>query len=298
MAQIISEPIIREVNLELPTNGPIRRTAINESKIEYVELNANPMQGCAHACTYCYARKLDMRFGKVKTKAQWHNPKYYNNYFDILERELESGKIDDTKEIFLSTMTDLYQDYAIKYGIGRRMIELLQEYRMTYRVLTKSPRIVEDKDLFVDYDKGKVGLSITTDSSNEVMRKKWEPRTKSIQKRLDALKELSHENINLWVSAEPFLPGTNFENYFKEIHEYSGPGLKEVIIGKMNYEANVDGKFDWKKAVVVSEMYRKKYLEKVRYHYKKEYWNYLTKQGWNPVQLKLSPMSDFIKCHY
>ena len=95
--------------LELPVVGPTRNHAINKSKIEYVELNANPMLGCSHECKYCYARKLDVRFKKVKSDKEWHSPQYYTNFFDLLEHELSTGKIDPNKEIFMSTMTDLYQ---------------------------------------------------------------------------------------------------------------------------------------------------------------------------------------------
>ncbi|MCY3411812.1 MAG: DUF5131 family protein [Candidatus Heimdallarchaeota archaeon] len=293
MAQIVKSGDNEENYLEIPTVGPTRRSAINESKIEYVELNANPIQGCSHACKYCYARKIDLRFGKVKSVADWHRPKFYINFLNVMKKELERGKIDQNKEIFLSTMTDLYQPYALKYGIGRKMITLLQEYNMTYRILTKSPEIVKDIDLF-EYEKGKIGLSITTDSSNEITRKKWEPGTKSISERLEALKTLArHGGITTWVSAEPFLPNTNFKNYYNEILQATGDSLGELIIGKMNYEAGVDSQFDWKNVVEISEAYRAQYKHVINFHYKKEFWNHLSKHNLTPVDLGLATKEEF-----
>jgi DNA repair photolyase len=280
--------------IKLPVVGPTRRTAVNESKIEYVDLNANPIQGCSHACTYCYARKIDLRFGKVKSASEWHKPKYFLNYLEILERELQTGKVDKNREIFLSTMTDLYQPYAIKYGIARKMLELLQEYNCTYRILTKSPAILDDIDI-LSYEKGKVGLSITTNSGNEVARKKWEPRTHSIADRLATLTELdNYPDVNLWVSAEPFLPGTDFEKYYDEIIDAAGNSLQELMIGKMNYEAGVDVQFDWKKVVEISERYRAEYGNKIRFHYKKEFWNHLAKHKLTPVDLGFATKNEFI----
>ncbi len=279
--------------IELPLIGPRRNTAINRSKIEYVELNANPIQGCSHACTYCYARKIDLRFRKVESEDEWHSPKYFVNFFDLLEKELKRGKIDPEKEIFMSTMTDLYQPYSIKHGISTKLISLVQEYNCKYRILTKSHRIVKDKRILA-YVKGKVGLSITTSSNNERERKHWEPKTPSINKRLDALRELDEfGGIPLWVSAEPFLPGTDFKRYYEEIIAAGGKSLKEIVIGKMNYESGVDEQFDWEDVVRISEDFRSRFKHIIRFHYKKEFWNYLKKKNLTPVHLGLAPLSDF-----
>lgn len=282
-----------QVSYEIPLTGLRRNTAINESKIEYVELNANPIRGCSHACKYCYARKIDVRFGKVKSTAEWHKPKVFENFFDVLEKEISRGKINPDREIFLSTMTDLYQPYALKYNIGRKLLLRLQKANLTYRLLTKSPDVIDDIDL-LQYSKGKVGLSITTDSTNEKQRKHWEPKTISIQDRLEALKELDlYGGINVWVSAEPFLPGTNFENYYKDIFAYAGDSLTELVIGKMNYESGVDQQFDWEEVINITEKYRAEYGKKVRFHYKKEFWHFLQKKKLTPVDLGLAPKKDF-----
>lgn len=286
--------IQEHVVLQIPDDdGPRRRTAINTSKIEYVELNANPILGCSHRCRYCYARKIDLRFGKVKSEDQWHEPRAFVNYFEVLERELSRGKVDRNKEIFMSTMTDLYQPYAIKNGIGRKLIGMIQNYGGAYRILTKSQRVTEDKDLLV-YPKGKVGLSITTDQNNEKIRKYWEPKTVSIKRRLQALKELAdHGGILLWVSAEPFLPGTDFRKYYQDIIEAGGSSLQEIIIGKMNYESGIDQQFDWQEVVEISEEFRLKYKNLIRFHYKREFWNFLIKKQLTPVHLELADATDF-----
>lgn len=283
--------------IQLPTIGPTRNTAICASKIEYVELNANPIQGCSHACRYCYARKIDLRFGKVKSKAQWHNPKFFVNFFEILEKEIFKGNVDKDKEIFMSTMTDLYQPYSVKHGISRKLIEMVQDAGLKYRLLTKSPDVISDKDLHSGYKSGKVGLSITTNSSNEKERKHWEPRTTPIKNRLDTLKELDKiGGINLWVSAEPFLPKTDFEAYYNEIIEYGGDSLTEIVIGKMNYEAGIDELFNWEEVVKISEKFRIKFLGKIRFHYKKEFMNYLIRKNLTPWELTESAESEF--CNY
>ncbi|MCH8908712.1 MAG: hypothetical protein IH840_16630 [Candidatus Heimdallarchaeota archaeon] len=91
----ISELATKKGFIELPVSGPTRNHAINKSKIEYVELNANPILGCSHACKYCYARKIDVRFKKVDSVNAWHRPQYFTNFFDLLEAELSKGRVDE-----------------------------------------------------------------------------------------------------------------------------------------------------------------------------------------------------------
>lgn len=271
----------------------LRRTALNESKIEYVDLNLNPVQGCQHACTYCYARLIDLRFGKVKSKGEWHRPREFGNFMQLLEAELSQGKFSKEHEIFISTMTDVYQDFCAERGIGRRIIELIKEYRYTFRLLTKSPNVLQDKDILA-YEQGLVGLSITTDPDNDSARKKWEPRAAPIQERLDVMEELSEvDGMKLWVSAEPFLPGTDFGRYFEAIFEHGGERLAELVVGKMNYVAGVDSEFDWEDVVRIIEEFAAKYHPGVRFHYKKEFTNFLEKRGQSPAQLGLISEEEF-----
>jgi DNA repair photolyase len=94
--QVKQSKVSDVINLDvLPQIGPKRNTAVNGSKIEYVELNANPILGCSHACRYCYARKLDLRFGNVKSNADWHKPKFYVNYFEVFQKELDKNRINN-----------------------------------------------------------------------------------------------------------------------------------------------------------------------------------------------------------
>ena len=39
-----------------------RRNAVNKSKIEWCDHTWNPITGCRHNCSYCYARRMTARF--------------------------------------------------------------------------------------------------------------------------------------------------------------------------------------------------------------------------------------------
>lgn len=253
-----------------------RNSILNKSKIEYVDWNCNPFVGCGHSCTYCYARKMDLQYKKVANKAEWHRPKLVNNYMELIEKKIHL--VGTNEEIFLSTMTDIYAADTNNLGVARNIIKRFQQSGLKYRVLTKSSKIVNDRDIFENYENGLHGISITTNRDNLAAWKKWEPRTDRIIQRLIALKNLGEGyNVNLWVSAEPFLPGTNFEKYFDEIIGYSLEStLKEIVVGKMNYVKGTNLKFNWPSCVKWIEENRKLHFW-VKWHYKKEFVNFLNK---------------------
>jgi len=252
-----------------------RKSILNRSKIEYVDWNCNPFVGCGHSCQYCYARMIDLRFKKVPNAVEWHKPQLVKNYMDLIEKKIHL--VGNDEEIFLSTMTDIYGADVHNLGVARKIITRFQEAGLKYRLLTKSGQVVKDADLFAGYKKGLVGLSITTDRNNKKMVKKWEPRTDDIAHRLWALNYLNEwGDINLWVSSEPFLPETDFYNYLLDIIYYGGNNLKEIVVGKMNYQAGMDDKFDWQNVITMIEYYRD-LQPSINWHYKKETTNYFEK---------------------
>lgn len=224
----------------------------------------------------CYARMIDLRFNKVKNKVDWHKPKLVKNYMDLIEKKIHL--VGSNEEIFLSTMTDIYAADIHNLGVARKIITRFQESDLKYRLLTKSAKIKEDAELFSNYKNGLHGLSITTNSENYKMVKKWEPRTDRISERMWALTKLHNfGNINLWVSAEPFLPNTDFETYFDEIIGQGWSSLKEIVVGKMNYEKGMDLKFDWPDCIKWIEENRK-ITPGIKWHYKKETSNFFEKK--------------------
>ena len=264
--------------IELPLLGRQKRKSIAPSKIEYVDLAANPVFGCSHACTYCYSRKMQLQYKQASSKAEWHKPKLYDGFFERLKEQLDTGLIGPDREIFVASMTDVYQPAAFANNIGRKLIGMLQDYGARYRLLTKSPDVAQDADLFDGYKNGVIGLSITTDINNP-QQKKWEPRTRPIKERLEALGILSNYDIRLWSSVEPVLPGTNTLQLFTDLIKYSNVKLEQIMVGKMNYEAGTDDLVDWKDTLELLEDLRVGFPT-IHFHYKKETVNYLDRKGW------------------
>jgi DNA repair photolyase len=95
-------------------------------------------------------------------------------------------------------------------------------------ILTKSPLVLRDVDLFKKFSDIEVGITITTDDDG--MRKRFEPGAPPIQARINALKKLRAAGVCTYAFIGPLLP-MNPESLAKKIV----PHVDSVLIDRMNY---------------------------------------------------------------
>jgi len=112
--------------------------------------------------------------------------------------------------VALGTNTDPYQWVEGRYGLTRAIWEVLLEARNPATVLTKSPLLLRDIDLFkklVDVAGFAASLSIPT-----IDERAWrasEPRTPHPRKRIEAVAELNRAGVPAHVLIAPLMPGIN-----------------------------------------------------------------------------------------
>ncbi len=183
------------------------------SKVESPDVgmffSLNPYQGCEHGCIYCYARNSHEYYGfsagldfesKIMAKP---------NAALLLEKEFQK-KSWVAKSIALSGNTDCYQPIEKKLKITRSVLNVMLKYGNPVSIITKNSLILRDLDILKALAQDKlvhVYLSITT--LEEDLRQKLEPRTATIQKRLDTLATLTEAGIPVGVMAAPIIPGLN-----------------------------------------------------------------------------------------
>jgi DNA repair photolyase len=71
-------------------------------------------------------------------------------------------------------------------------------------VQTRSPLVTRDVDLFQQFEKIRVNVTINTDS--DAIRRRYEPWCPSIRVRLRAAKDLAAAGVRIGVSISPMLP--------------------------------------------------------------------------------------------
>ena len=112
--------------------------------------------------------------------------------------------------VALGTNTDPYQWVEGRYGLTRAIWEVLIEARNSGSVLTKSPLLLRDIDLFkelVEVAGFQASLSIPT--IDEAAWRASEPRTPHPLKRIEAVAELNRAGIPAGVLIAPLMPGIN-----------------------------------------------------------------------------------------
>jgi DNA repair photolyase len=164
--------------------------------------SVNPYSGCAHACSYCYVPDT-----VHAERRRWGT-------YVIVKRDLPTRIARELPRrrrmtVFFSTATDPYQPAEAEHEVTRRCLEVLVRKDWPVEILTRSPLVVRDIDLFRQFSQVRVGLSIPT--VDDEVRRVLEPKAPPIQARLDAIRELSAAGIPTFANYTPACPATSHD---------------------------------------------------------------------------------------
>jgi DNA repair photolyase len=169
----------------------------------------NLYRGCTHACTYCFARRthtyLDLNAGRdfereIIVKV---------NVPEVLRAELARPSW-KRELVAIGTNTDPYQWVESRYRMMPPVLEALRDADTPVSVLTKSPLVLRDIDLYVEMEReagATVNLSVPT--LDEKVWRQTEPHTPHPKARLEAVAELNSRGISSGVLVMPLMPGIN-----------------------------------------------------------------------------------------
>ena len=187
---------------------------MKQTKIDWCDSTINPVVGCPNNCEYCYARKLNARFGFI---SDWSKPQFFPERL----KEFESKK---PKSIFIDSMSD----------IGTWKEEWLEE---TVKAISKNTQhhyiALTKTDVNVLVDK-----LIEADLPQEAIV--WLGKTVTTQKQAD----MSLEQITDFLSIEPILEELDFSQ--------TACSTRAVIIGAEtgNRKGRVIPKREWIERIV------------------------------------------------
>lgn len=221
---------------DITTNTDSASAILSESKLyqkslcDYV---INVATGCRHGCKFCYVpstRALKGKEGAVKEKIDitdlqkdWGNYLLYRDDLpERLHQKLKETSPEDWGETdrgrgitMLSSGTDCYQDRRASQ-ITRACIQELLEHNRPVRVLTRSPAVVRDIDLFAENrDLITIGSSIPT--MDDELARVVEPNAPPVSSRWNALDELRKHNIRTFVSMSPTYPTMDRNDIWKTL---------------------------------------------------------------------------------
>ena len=112
---------------------------LTKSNLPASDYVINPYIGCTHGCKYCYASFMKRFTGH---KEDW------GDFVDIklCNKKINLNKI-SKKSVFLSSVTDCYNQLEEKYKLTRHILEQLVNSDCYLSISTKSKLILRDIDI-------------------------------------------------------------------------------------------------------------------------------------------------------
>lgn len=210
-----------------------------------INYNMNIYKGCCHGCIYCDSRSSCYQiidFDRVRIK---------ENSIEIIRKELQSKRRKGV--VGTGAMSDPYNPFEEKYELTRQALKLIDEYRFGIGIATKSDLITRDIDILKKIQShSPVIVKMTITTFDDELCKKIERKVCTSNKRFEAIKKLSDNNIYTGILLMPLLPfiNDNEEN------------IKNII--KKAYECGAKFVFSYGLGVTLRKNQREYYFEQLR----------------------------------
>ena len=194
---------------------------MNRSSIEWTDYTWNPVTGCEHGCTYCYARRLAE--GRLKGRFGYENgfkPTFHANRLD------EPGQIKKPSKIFVCSMGDIFGEWVPSQWITSVLIMIRANPHHQFQVLTKSPsRIARFYNM---------PLNIWFGTSIDGLENSME--------RIEIIRKLPQENLK-FISFEPIL--ADVADMPEWNMGFNTDGIDWVIVGAQTGPNAKEPRLDW-----------------------------------------------------
>lgn len=186
---------------------------VREEKMPF-DWSINPYRGCAHGCSFCYARAFQGFLGLAADDEFQRRIFIKSNAAEALEAQLSKiarrfkGNLEEVSRhvglVAIGTASDPYQPIEGKAKITRQCLEVLARYRIPVSITTRSPLILRDLDLLRELNAVSVNISLHTLNRDIVQR--FEPAAPPPLKRLETVQQLNEHGITAGIFAAPILP--------------------------------------------------------------------------------------------
>ncbi len=164
-----------------------------------------PYAGCQFSCTYCYVREMAVQranpFGLAWS--HWIAPK--TNAPELLARTAARGVLARAR-IFCSSATDPYTPLERRLALTRGCLEVMAAHPPAALLIqTRSPLVLRDIELLRQLPCAGVSFTVTT--ADESIRRRFEPDTPRIARRIATLAALRAAGLRVQAAISPLLPG-------------------------------------------------------------------------------------------
>lgn len=190
---------------------------------EWASHNLNlPQTGCEHACRYCYARAMAVRFGRA-TNESWSDPviKPVGNRVRFCKKYAGTIMFPTTHDLTPRNYDQCISVIASLLIAGNRLLIVSKPHLPVIMGLCAELRQWRDQILF----------RFTIGSRSDSILKFWEPGAPPYFVRLSSLKYAFKHGYATSVSIEPMLESPDVVAMFDELKPFV---TDSIWIGKMN----------------------------------------------------------------
>lgn len=181
----------------------------NDSPDIPFSVSLNPYRGCEHGCVYCYARPTHEFLGfsagldfETKIMVKERAPELLANAL-AHPRWVPDG-------LNMSGVTDCYQPAERRFGITRRCLQVLADFRNPVAIVTKNALVARDADVLGEMARWHgAAVMISLTSLDPALARCMEPRTASPRQRLETVTRLAAAGVPVGVNLAPLIPGLN-----------------------------------------------------------------------------------------
>ena len=148
--------------------------------------------GCEHHCQYCYAKSL------LEFRNKWGVVSCPANMRDIIKSIYDLKRSDVVR---LGVMTDCFAPIEIQHKNTFRTIQLLNNHKINYLIVTKSDLVADDLYMNI-YDNSLAHIQITITATKDI---EFE-QAPCFDKRIKAVEKLYKNGFDVSVRLSPYLP--------------------------------------------------------------------------------------------
>ncbi len=223
------------------------RPILQPCSLEGHTYQVDPYIGCEHDCHYCYAQN--------DAEVDW--PRQILIHRDLEQRlalELEGV---EPQSIYMGMNSDPYQPAEGRRLQTRKVLELLAERGFSVCVLTKSPLIARDLDLFKGMPDPYLGFSIAF--QDEDARGLFEGRAPTNAERLRGLRALRAAGIRTYALICPVMP---FITDVEGIIDLVAPLVSRIYVYRIEMKTETDA--NWQHVKRILERHDAKLVDEYR----------------------------------
>ncbi len=218
----------------------------NDSPDVGFRYSVNPYRGCAHGCSYCYARPTHEYLG-LSAGLDFETKVMVKHRAPELLRDWLARPSWKPEPIAFSGVTDCYQPAEREFELTRGCLQVAEASRQPVTIITKNSLVTRDLDILADMARQRlvrVALSVTT--LDQQLARKMEPRTSSPIARLRAIERLAAAGVSTFVMVAPVIPGLNDIEIPAILREARDAGAQGAAFTLLHLPTTVrDVFYDW-----------------------------------------------------